>query len=171
MAYQDENVLASLEVDRSALKDYEEKVSIEQSAMSTWLDKELFTPIDDAGAATTQEAYEAAYDKVFEALSELNASLGQRKYLTGDKITDADIRLYSVLVRFDSIFFFAYRLNRHKITHYRNLFHYAKKLYHMEAFKKVTDFEAIKRSYYEGQTDEQNPYHIVMIGPDMSAWD
>ena len=170
MAYNDPAVLAPLAVDVGTIKEYEARDSIEQKEMSNWLDKHLLAPIDAAGFAKTQEDYEAAYDSVFQTLEELNDTLGSRKYLTGGRLTAADVCLYSILVRFDSIFYFAYRLNRHKIKDYKNLFHYAKKLYHTEAFRKVTDFEKIKRSYYEAQTERENPYHIIMLGPDMREW-
>ena len=94
------------------------------------LETELIIPIDDAGNARTQEEYEAAYDRVFETLQTLDEELSEKKYLLGEKITEADLKLFYVLARFDSIYYFAHRLNKHKIKDYPNLFRYAKELYH-----------------------------------------
>ncbi len=171
MSYRDAAVLAPLPVEVKLLREYEKEESVETKEMLKWLSKKLLSEIDNAGFARTQEEYEKAYDSVFEALDILDENLGSRKYLTGKQISGADICLYSVLVRFDGIFYFAYRLNKKKIVDYKNLFHYAKKLYHMEAFRRVTDLVQIKNAYYEAQSELQNPYHIVMLGPEYQAWE
>lgn len=165
MSYKNEDILRPLPVDVDSIENFDKT---EKTELTTWLDEHLLSPIDAAGSAITQEEYEKAYDDVFEALDALDDALGKDRYLAGSRLTKADITLYSILVRFDSIFYFAYRLNRNKIKDFRNLSRYVRELYHLDAFHEVTDFEKIKNDYYEAQTDTQNPYHIVMLGPDMS---
>jgi putative glutathione S-transferase len=137
----------------------------------TRLDQNLRTPIAQAGAAGTQEEYEAAYDEVFEELDQLNVELETKTYLLGNEITQADVRLYSILVRFDIIYYFAFRLNRSQVKDFKNLWRYARELYHRPEFQSVTDFQKLKEDYYQAQTDIENPYHLIANGPDVSAWE
>ena len=171
MGYRDKAVLAPLEINLSDIEGFDGSNSIQESAKLTWLEEHLLIPIDQAGFAENQEEYEAAYDLVFEAFDELEENLETNRYLMGERITPVDIRLYSVLVRFDSIFYFAYRLNKHKVQDYKNLFRYARELYHIAPFHEATDLQGIKKAYYEAQTEIQNPYHLIMEGPDLSAWE
>lgn len=131
----------------------------------------LLIPIYQAGIAETQEEYEKNYDLVFEALDRLDKRLGEGKYLLGDGISEADIRLYSVLVRFDIIYYFAFGLNRNQIKDFPNLWRYARELYHRPEFQRETDFRKLKEEYYQNQTDIENPYHLVANGPDVSGWE
>ncbi|MBP7349181.1 MAG: hypothetical protein KA965_10905 [Butyrivibrio sp.] len=86
----------------------------------------------------------------------------------GDQLTQADKELYDVLIRFDLIYYFAYRLNLHKIEDYKNLRRYVRELYAITEFREKTDFDKIKEDFYGNQKEIQNPYHIIQQGPDMS---
>ena len=122
-----------------------------------------------AGFAQSQAAYEKAYDALFERLDELEEHLGRRRYLFGDHITDADVRLYVTLVRFDIAYYPVFRTNRNRLVDFPNLWGYARDLYQTPGFGDTTDFDAIKRGYHLGNIRE-NPYQILAKGPDLSEW-
>ncbi len=143
----------------------EEKAVLE---MTERIESRLNVPIQKAGAATSQEEYEKYYDLVFAELDQLNAELASKPYLTGDVVTKADAGLFSILIRFDVIYFFAYRLNRNHIKDFPNLWSYLRRLYSQERFAKAADIEKIKKEYYLGLDDVHNPYHLVADGPDIS---
>ena len=142
----------------------------EASPWEEWLDQTLASPISKAAEAKTQEAYEQAFDETFAALDLLNRELGNRTFLGKEGPGKADVRLYSLLARFDCIYFFAFRLNLHKIRDYENLTRYVRELYALPAFREQTDFEKMRRDFYGREPDVANPYHLVMCGPDMSYW-
>lgn len=131
----------------------------------------LLEPIENAAAARTQEAYDRHFDEVFLALQELDEFFSDHGFLTGNRPSGADILLYSVLVRFDSIYYFAYWLNLHHLRDYKNLFRYMKKLYGRQEFRAVTNLKKIKENFYKAQSRENNPYGLIPPGPDFSEWD
>jgi putative glutathione S-transferase len=123
-----------------------------------------------AGFASTQEAYESAYDTVFARLDELEGRLSNSRYLFGDRLTDSDIRLWVTLVRFDAAYYNAFRVNRNRLTDFSNLWRYAREIYHIPAFRETTDFDHIKRHYHLCCVPG-NLYRIVPKGPDLSVWE
>lgn len=130
---------------------------------------ELNNGVYKAGFAQSQEAYEHAYHLVFKQLDQLETRLSQSRYLFGDQITDADIRLYVTLVRFDAAYYSVFKTNRNRITDFPNLWAYARDLYQIPAFGETTDFDAIKKGYWLGN-NAKNPYNILPLGPDLSIW-
>jgi len=137
------------------------------------LNEEIFINVNNgvyrAGFAASQAAYEEAYDDVFRALDRLESRLTDNRYLFGDTITDADIRLWVTLVRFDVAYYNAFRVNRNRLIDFPNLWRYAKELYHSPGFGETTDFDAIKRHYHLCCVPS-NAYKIVPKGPDLSVW-
>lgn len=125
-----------------------------------------------AGFARSQEAYEAAYDGVFNRLDELEERLANQRYLFGDQLTDSDVRLYVTLARFDVAYNTAFRVNRNRLKDYKNLWAYARDLYQTPGFGDTTDFEAIKKHYFISTTiDTKNTVSkILPKGPDTSDW-
>jgi putative glutathione S-transferase len=123
-----------------------------------------------AGFATGQEAYEEAYDRLFARLDALSLRLSDgRPYLMGDRLTEADVRLFTTLVRFDAVYHNHFRCNRSKLTELPVLWEYALRLFRLPGFGDTVDFDQIKRHYY--LTHEAiNPTKIVPKGPDLSAW-
>ncbi|GAA3416509.1 hypothetical protein GCM10018952_44940 [Streptosporangium vulgare] len=119
--------------------------------------------------ATTQEAYSRAYDALFARLDALEERLRTRRYLVGDTITEADIRLFTSLVRFDAVYHGHFRCNRSKLTEMPALWAYARDLFQTPGFGDTVDFDHIKRHYHL-VLDEGNPHHIVPGGPDLSGW-
>lgn len=122
-----------------------------------------------AGFAGTQAAYEEAYTQLFDRLDRLSRHLATRRYLVGDSITEADIRLFTTLVRFDAVYHHHFRCNRHKLAELPVLWAYARDLFQTPGFGDTTDFTQIKQHYYLVHTS-LNPSGIVPAGPDLSAW-
>lgn len=122
-----------------------------------------------AGFATTQGAYEEAFDMVFATLDSLEERLAGQRFLVGSRLTEADVRLYTTLARFDAVYYSHFKCNLRRIADYPNLWGYARDLYQRPAFRETTDFDHIKRHYYETHGNI-NPTRIVPKGPAMS-WD
>ena len=116
------------------------------------------------GFASSQEAYEDAYDALFEELDRLSARLAGQRYLVGDHLTEADIRLFTTLVRFDAVYHGHFKCNRNKLTEMPVLWAYARDLYQTPGFGETVDFDHIKRHYYYTH-DAINPTRIVPKGP------
>ncbi|GAA3270541.1 glutathione S-transferase C-terminal domain-containing protein [Dactylosporangium vinaceum] len=121
------------------------------------------------GFATTQEAYEEAYARLFARLDQLEARLAGRRFLFGERITEADVRLFTTLVRFDAVYHNHFKCNRNKLAEMPNLWRYARELFNTPGFGDTVDFDQIKRHYY-GTHANLNPSGIVPAGPDLSAW-
>ena len=121
------------------------------------------------GFATTQEAYEAAYGRLFAQLDVLEQRLADRRFLMGDDVTEVDVRLFTTLVRFDAVYHGHFKTNRQKLTEFTNLWRYARDLYSHRGFGDTVDFVQIKRHYYLTH-DTINPTGIVPAGPDPSVW-
>lgn len=121
------------------------------------------------GFAGTQEAYDAAYHRLFTALDWLVERLSQQRFLVGDTITEADIRLFTTLVRFDAVYHGHFKCNRSKLTEIPVLWAYARDLYQTPGFGDTVDFRQIKQHYYQVHTDI-NPTRIVPQGPELRMW-
>ncbi|GAA5217083.1 glutathione S-transferase C-terminal domain-containing protein [Streptomyces thinghirensis] len=122
-----------------------------------------------AGFATGQEEYEAACAGVFRRLERLTPRLERQRYLVGDTITEADIRLFTTLVRFDAVYHGHFKCNRWKLTENPVLWGYARDLFQTPGFGDTVDFDHIKRHYYQVHTGI-NPTAVVPLGPDLSGW-
>ncbi|HSK27989.1 MAG TPA: glutathione S-transferase C-terminal domain-containing protein [Jiangellales bacterium] len=121
------------------------------------------------GFAGTQAAYQKAYDRLFARLDRLSERLAGRRYLVGDTITEADVRLFTTLVRFDPVYHGHFKCNRQKLTEMPVLWAYARDLFQTPGFGDTIDFDHIKRHYYDVHRDI-NPTGIVPAGPDLSGW-
>ena len=121
------------------------------------------------GFAKGQEAYERAYDTLFARLDALSERLSTQRYLVGDTITEADVRLWVTLARFDAAYHGHFKCNRHKLTELPVLWAYARDLFQTPGFGDTIDFEQIKQHYY-GVHAEINPTGVVPKGPDVSGW-
>ena len=116
------------------------------------------------GFASTQWAYEEAFIEVFEALDWADDLLGERRFLLGDRITEADWRLFATLVRFDAVYVGHFKCNQRRIADYDNLAGYLRELYQRPGIVETVDFDHIKRHYY--MTHPQiNPSRVVPAGP------
>jgi len=119
-----------------------------------------------AGFATTQDAYDEAVSKLFDALDWVENLLGDRAYLTGEDITEADWRLFTTLVRFDAVYVGHFKCNRRRIADYPNLSHYLKALYEVPGVKETVDLDHIRTHYYWSHTTI-NPHRIIPVGPEL----
>ncbi|GAA2099539.1 glutathione S-transferase C-terminal domain-containing protein [Streptomyces albiaxialis] len=131
--------------------------------------REVNNGVYRAGFATTQEEYEGAYADVFHRLDLLTERLAGQRYLVGDTITEADIRLFTTLVRFDAVYHGHFKCNREKLAENPVLWAYVRDLYQTPGFGDTVDFDHIKRHYYAVHTGI-NPTSIVPAGPDLSGW-
>ncbi|MFF0029983.1 glutathione S-transferase family protein [Streptomyces avermitilis] len=122
-----------------------------------------------AGFATGQKEYETACAGVFHRLELLGQRLADRRHLVGDTITEADIRLFTTLVRFDAVYHGHFKCNRWKLAEHPVLWAYARDLYQTPGFGDTVDFDHIKRHYYQVHTGI-NPTGIVPLGPDLADW-
>ena len=135
--------------------------------------KRIFTEVNNGvyrcGFAGSQEAYEAAFDRLFTALDWLEERLADRRYLMGEAITEADVRLFTTLVRFDPVYHGHFKCNRNKLSEMPNLWGYARDLFQTPGFGDTVDFDQIKAHYYVVHTDI-NPSGIIPAGPDLAGW-
>jgi glutathionyl-hydroquinone reductase len=135
--------------------------------------KRVYTEVNNGvyrcGFAGSQEAYDAAYDRLFTALDWLSDRLTKRRYLVGDTITEADVRLFTTLARFDPVYHGHFKCNRSKLSEMPVLWAYARDLFQTPGFGDTTDFVQIKQHYYIVHSDI-NPTRIVPKGPDLSGW-
>jgi putative glutathione S-transferase len=117
-----------------------------------------------AGFAGTQEQYHQAVGRIFATLDELEQRLASRRYLLGGAVTEADVRLWVTLARFDAVYYSHFKANLRRLSDYRNLWGYARDLYSMPAFGETTRFDHIKRHYFTTHP-QLNPSRIVPDGP------
>lgn len=122
-----------------------------------------------AGFAHEQGEYEQACAGVFRRLELLASRLARQRYLVGDTITEADIRLFTTLVRFDAVYHGHFKCNRWKLTENPVLWAYVRDLFQTPGFGDTVDFDHIKRHYYRVHTGI-NPTQIVPLGPDLADW-
>ena len=121
------------------------------------------------GFAGSQAAYERSYDRLFGRLDWLSERLTSQRYLVGDTITEADVRLFTTLARFDPVYHGHFKCNRSKLSEMDVLWAYARDLFQTPGFGDTTDFVQIKQHYYIVHTDV-NPTQIVPKGPDLAGW-
>ncbi|KAF7781221.1 putative glutathione S-transferase [Pseudoalteromonas rubra] len=119
-----------------------------------------------AGFATEQAAYEEAVQALFEALEQLEQKLSKQRYLVGDTLTEADWRLFTTLIRFDSVYHGHFKCNLKQIEDYPNLAGYIRELYQWPNVAETVDFYHIKRHYYFSHT-MINPTQVVPVGPNI----
>ncbi len=121
------------------------------------------------GFAGSQQSYERAFDRLFARLDWLSERLSHQRYLVGDTITEADVRLFTTLVRFDAVYHGHFKCNRQKLSELPILWAYARDLFQTPGFGDTIDFVHIKRHYYEVHRDI-NPTGIVPLGPALDGW-
>jgi putative glutathione S-transferase len=118
------------------------------------------------GFARSQEAYEASFRRLFRALDEIEQRLGHQRYLVGDRFTEADLRLFPTLVRFDAVYYSHFKCNLRRIAEYHNLSNYLREIYQMPGVAETVDMPGIKLGYYGGMRN-LNPSGIIPLGPEL----
>ena len=117
-----------------------------------------------AGFATSQDVYEKEVNTLFAYLDQLEIKLGQQRYLLGDRITEADWRLFTTLIRFDAVYYGHFKCNIKRLSDYKNLWSYTRELYQWPGIANTVNFDHIKQHYYRSHRTI-NPNGIVPVGP------
>ncbi|MFL0811397.1 MAG: glutathione S-transferase family protein [Agarilytica sp.] len=116
------------------------------------------------GFATSQKAYEKAYLNLFNELDNIESALDKTRYLCGSQVSEADWRLFTTLIRFDSVYYGHFKCNKKRIEDYPNISNYIRELYQWPGISETVNFHHIKRHYYYSH-DKINPTRIVPVGP------
>jgi putative glutathione S-transferase len=148
---------------------YPERLRAEIDEINEGVYRDVNNGVYQCGFAAGQHAYERAYRALFDRLDRLSERLTTRRYLVGDTITEADIRLWVTLVRFDAVYHGHFKCNRSTLSAMPVLWGYARDLFQTPGFGDTIDFEQIKQHYY-GVHRTVNPTGIVPLGPDPSGW-
>jgi glutathionyl-hydroquinone reductase len=148
---------------------YPEPLREEIDAVSAEVFRNVNNGVYRCGFATSQQAYDDAFDALFTTLDKLAERLSGQRYLVGDTITEADVRLFTTLVRFDGVYHGHFKCNRHKLTEMPVLWAYARDLFQTPGFGDTVNFDHIKRHYYATHP-AINPTRIVPKGPDLDNW-
>jgi len=148
---------------------YPEPLRAEIDEVAELVYRDVNNGVYQAGFAGSQSSYDKAYQTLFDRLDWLSERLASQRYLVGDTITEADVRLFTTLARFDPVYHGHFKCNRHKLAEMPVLWAYARDLFQTPGFGDTTDFVHIKSHYYEVHTDI-NPTGIVPLGPDLGSW-
>jgi putative glutathione S-transferase len=143
---------------------YPSALRAEIDALNAFIYPNVNNGVYRAGFATTQEAYEEAATAVFSALDELEARLKTRRYLTGPLLTEADVRLFTTLIRFDPVYHGHFKCNLRRVIDYPNLWAFVRDIYQLPGIAETVHIDVIKRHYYRSHPTV-NPSRIVPIGP------
>lgn len=131
--------------------------------------KDVNNGVYRCGFAGSQRAYDRAYQRLFDRLDWLEERLSTQRFLVGDTITEADVRLFTTLARFDAVYHGHFKCNRQKLIEFPALWAYTRDLFQTPGFGDTTDFVQIKQHYYIVHKDI-NPTQIVPSGPELSNW-
>jgi len=132
--------------------------------LNDWIYPDINNGVYRCGFARSQRAYSAAFDSLFSALDRAEEILGRHRFLTGDTLTEADVRLFTTLVRFDPVYLTHFKTNKHRLIEYPNLWGYVRDVYQMPGIAETVNMEHIKRHYFESHR-QINPFGIVPDGP------
>lgn len=121
------------------------------------------------GFATSQIAYEQAFDRLFDTLDETETRLSQKRYLVGTQITEADWRLFTTLIRFDAVYYNHFKTNRQRLNDFPNLWAYTRELYQVPGVSETVNMDHIKYHYFASH-QSINPTGIVPKGPIIDYW-
>src|SRR5687768_4920952 len=146
---------------------YPEDLCNEIDELNAFIYEHVNNGVYRAGFATSQNAYEQAVRRLFEALDILDARLARRRYLFGSRVVETDWRLFVTLVRFDAVYHGHFKCNIRRLADYAHLFGYLKDLYQYDGIAGTVNFDHIKRHYYMTH-DQINPTRIVPVGPDQN---
>ncbi|MFW5816429.1 MAG: glutathione S-transferase family protein [Wenzhouxiangella sp.] len=143
---------------------YPEELRADIDAINAVVYDHVNNGVYKTGFATTQEAYEEAVVPLFETLDALEKRLDAQRYLCGERLTEADWRLFTTLIRFDAVYVGHFKCNIRRIDDYPNLSNYLRELYQWPGISETVEFSAIKMHYY-GSHDTINPHYIIPLGP------
>jgi putative glutathione S-transferase len=151
---------------RPELDLYPESLRDEIDALNDWIYPEINNGVYRCGFAQTQQAYSRAVQILFGALDRVEAILGRARYLCGDRLTEADVRLFTTLVRFDCVYVSHFKCNIRRLVDYPNLWGYTRDIFQLPGVADTVNLEHIKRHYFESHR-QINPFGIVPDGPEL----
>lgn len=150
----------------SSLDFYPSELRSEIDAVNALVYPNINNGVYRTGFATTQEAYEEAFEQLFNALDAIEQRLSQQRYLVGGQLTEADWRLFTTLLRFDPVYVGHFKCNRRRIADYPNLSNYTRELYQVHGVAPTVNLQHIKAHYY-GSHKTINPTGIIPNGPEV----
>jgi len=145
---------------------YPAELRSEIDAINERVYKTVNNGVYKCGFATSQEAYEENFGPLFDTLNHIEDRLSRQRFLVGDRLTEADWRLFTTLVRFDAVYYSHFKCNQRRIIDYPNIWGYVRELYQMPGIAATVSLDHIKRHYY-GSHESINPTRIVPVGPDI----
>lgn len=143
---------------------YPQALQAEIDDLNDWIYSLVNNGVYKAGFATRQEAYDEAVEGVFSALARLEKILDQRRYLTGNQLTEADLRLWTTLVRFDPVYVTHFKCDQRRISDYPNLYGFLRDIYQLPGIEETVNFAHIRNHYYRSHATI-NPTGIISVGP------
>lgn len=132
--------------------------------LNDWIYDTVNNGVYKAGFATSQQAYDEAVENVFKSLTRTEQILGQQRYLTGNQLTEADIRLWTTLIRFDPVYVTHFKCDKHRISDYLNLYGFLRDIYQIPGIAETVNFAHIRNHYFRSHKTI-NPTGIISIGP------
>ncbi|CRY56414.1 MULTISPECIES: glutathione S-transferase family protein [Yersinia] len=132
--------------------------------INSWVYDQVNNGVYKAGFATTQSAYDEAVATLFDALDRLEQILAKHRYLAGNTLTEADLRLWTTLVRFDPVYVTHFKCDKRRISDYPNIYGFLREIYQMPGIAETVDFAHIRNHYYRSH-GTINPFGIISIGP------
>ena len=145
---------------------YPERLRSAIDAINAFVYESINDGVYRCGFARSQQAYEASFRKLFASLDEIEERLGHQRYLVGNEFTEADLRLFPTLMRFDAVYYSHFKCNLRRIVDYHNLSNYLREIYQMPGVGETVDMPGIKLGYYGGMPN-LNPSGIIPLGPEL----
>ncbi len=145
---------------------YPENLRTEIDHINEFIYDKVNNGVYKTGFATEQSVYEKELQNLFSGLDQLENRLASQDWLVGDRLTEADIRLFTTLVRFDPVYFGHFKCNLKRLVNYPNLWEYTKRIYNLPGIADTVDFDHIKTHYY-GSHKTINPNGIIPTGPEI----
>lgn len=137
----------------------------EIDAMNEFVYEKINNGVYRAGFAKSQNAYETAYNDIFLALDHLDKHLDKKSYLIGEQLTEADLRLFPTLIRFEHVYYSLFKCNKRHLQDYPALWRYTRKIYQLPSIADTVNFNHIRHGYW--RTSERNPTGIIPLGPEI----
>jgi len=143
---------------------YPEELKAEIDEMNSFIAPRINFAVYKVAGATSQEVYDREFDSIYEAFDRVEEILSRQRYLVGDRLTIADLRLFATIIRFDVVYYALFKINGKRLQDYPNIWGFIKELYQIPEIHEMVDFEHIKILYYT-DSPTLNPNKIIPKGP------